>query len=73
MAEYVAMGDTITRFFKVMLRACKGKNMGGVDLARELSSKLTNDAMKRSYDSTNLASRSRKFSCEMRWLRVSNE
>jgi len=26
MAEYVAMGDTITRFFKVMLRACKGKN-----------------------------------------------
>ena len=42
------MGDTITRFFKVMLRACNGKNMGGVDLARALSSKFASEAMKRS-------------------------
>ena len=29
------MGDTMTRFFKVMPRACNGKNMGGMDLAFE--------------------------------------
>ena len=65
--EYCAIGDTTTRFLSVTPRSVNGVNIGGTGGAASGARRANQFSIR----ATNARSRSRRFSCEMRWLRVS--
>jgi hypothetical protein len=70
-AEYIAIGDTVTRFSTSISRNLKGANIGGAVLFERPS--VARFQNQRSTPSSHSRSRSRRFSWLMRWLRVSSE
>ena len=65
------MGETTTRLASVTPRAVKGVNIGGGALRPGGTATPARAANHASYPSSQRASRSRRFSWLMRWLRVS--
>ena len=65
--EYCAIGETTTRFGSVTPRSVNGVNIGGTGFAASALRAANQDSM----PVTKPGSRTRRFSWEMRWLRVS--
>ena len=71
-ALYTSIGETTTRFASVSPRSRKGVNIGGTAGAGGWPP-AARPANHRSTPATYVASRSRRFSCPTRWLRVRSE